>query len=122
MAKRVRLPKAERELFWRRQINDWAQGGQTLVLSRTRTYRVGVPSLETPAGPKDKSSAYWPEEIPFFRARTCHDLHCRNADLGTEAGSERRYALHRVGHSKTVVSCIRPRNHALPASSKTVGC
>jgi hypothetical protein len=30
MAKRVRLPKAERESFWRRQINDWAQGGQTI--------------------------------------------------------------------------------------------
>jgi hypothetical protein len=30
MAKRVRLPKAEREAFWRRQINDWAQGGQTI--------------------------------------------------------------------------------------------
>lgn len=30
MAKRVRLPKAERESFWRRQINDWAQGDQTI--------------------------------------------------------------------------------------------
>jgi hypothetical protein len=30
MAKRVRLPKAERESFWKRQINDWAQGGQTI--------------------------------------------------------------------------------------------
>ena len=26
----MRLPKAERESFWRRQINDWAQGGQTI--------------------------------------------------------------------------------------------
>jgi transposase-like protein len=31
MAKRVRLSKAEREAFWRRQINDWAQGGQTIA-------------------------------------------------------------------------------------------
>jgi hypothetical protein len=31
MAKRVRLPKAERESFWRRQINDWARGGQTIT-------------------------------------------------------------------------------------------
>jgi hypothetical protein len=30
MAKRVRLPKAERESFWRNQISDWAQGGQTI--------------------------------------------------------------------------------------------
>lgn len=30
MAKRVRLPKAERESFWRSQISDWAQGGQTI--------------------------------------------------------------------------------------------
>jgi hypothetical protein len=30
MVKRVRLPKAERESFWRRQINDWAHGGQTI--------------------------------------------------------------------------------------------
>ena len=30
MAKRVRLPKGEREAFWRRQIDDWAQGGQTI--------------------------------------------------------------------------------------------
>ena len=30
MAKRVRLPKAERESFGRRQINDWAQGRQTI--------------------------------------------------------------------------------------------
>ncbi len=30
MAKRVRLPKAERESFRRRQINDCAQGGQTI--------------------------------------------------------------------------------------------
>ena len=30
MAKRVRLPKVERESFWRRQISDWAQGGQTI--------------------------------------------------------------------------------------------
>ena len=31
MATRVRLPKAERESFWRRQIDDWAQGGQTIA-------------------------------------------------------------------------------------------
>lgn len=30
-AKRVRLPKTERESFWRRQINDWTQGGQTIA-------------------------------------------------------------------------------------------
>src|SRR5437588_4987415 len=30
MAKRVRLPKGEREAFWRHQIDDWAQGGQTI--------------------------------------------------------------------------------------------
>ena len=30
MAKRVRLSRAEREAFWRRQIDDWAQGGQTI--------------------------------------------------------------------------------------------
>jgi hypothetical protein len=30
MAKRVRLPKGEREAFWRRQIDDWAQSGKTI--------------------------------------------------------------------------------------------
>lgn len=30
MAKRVRLPKGEREAFWRRQIDEWAQGDQTI--------------------------------------------------------------------------------------------
>lgn len=31
MAKRVRLSKAEREAFWRRQFNDWRQSGQTIT-------------------------------------------------------------------------------------------
>ena len=31
MAKRLRLSKAEREAFWRRQFNDWRQSGQTIT-------------------------------------------------------------------------------------------
>ena len=31
MAKRVRLSKAEREAFWRRQFDDWQQSGQTIT-------------------------------------------------------------------------------------------
>ena len=46
MAKRVRLPKAEREAFWRRQIDDWAQGGQTISgfcreRGLTESHRIG---------------------------------------------------------------------------------
>ena len=31
MAKRVRLSKADREAFWRRQFDDWRQSGQTIT-------------------------------------------------------------------------------------------
>ncbi len=31
MAKRVRLPKAELESFWRRQFDDWRQSNQTIT-------------------------------------------------------------------------------------------
>ena len=31
MAKRVRRSRAEREVFWRRQFDDWQQSGQTIT-------------------------------------------------------------------------------------------
>jgi hypothetical protein len=70
------------------------------ILSRTQTYGVGVSSLEARAGPNDKSSAYRQKEIPVIRASTCADLCRRNAHVGTDAGSERRYASHRIGRGR----------------------